>query len=158
MDTGQIITLCSVLATLIVGFASLVVEHRLSRKESYNKRVTEERIKWLNKVRDDYSKIMAALTLKNDSYCNKDLYIDQNEYNNRMYEADVAKYDLISRLNTSTYEGNEYNEILKEFLINLSFSTGSEDKLPKEEKVKLFMTYMNLMLEKEWKKSKKETK
>lgn len=158
MSIGEIISLLTLIGTLLLGFVGLIIEQRMNRKESFNKRVTEERIKWLNKVRDDYSKIMAALSLKKNSFCNKDSYNDQNEYNKNMYEAEIAKYDLISRLNTSTYEGNEYNKDLKDFLLKLSFSIGTETTLPKDEETKLFMIYMNLMLEKEWQKSKKETK
>ena len=101
---------------------------------------------------------MAAIYLKKTSNCNVDNFIDTNVYNERMYEGDVAKFDLISRLNTSTFKGNEFNFTLKTFLENVQLSTGVQNEFPNDDQIEIFMFFMNKMLEQEWQKSKKETR
>ena len=125
-------------------------------REIYNKSVTAERIKWLNKVREDYSIIMAAFEINISGNSNQnEPRIDKNEYDRRMYEAEKARYDLISRLNTSTFDGNEFNYELKSILKKVNFASGDVNEL--KNKKETFMVYMNCMLEQEWQKSKKES-
>ena len=149
-DVTAIITAA---VTLICVIITAVVSVHNINKESYNKRVTEERIKWLNKVRMDYSIIMATIELN----CREEMkscHMNMETYDNRIYMAEMAKYDLISRLNTSKFSGNEYNYILKDILTNTCFAEGNIDFLKQNKDD--FIKYMNLMLEREWDKSKKE--
>ena len=158
MSTNNIITICSVAVSLVVSVITICVELHKFRKESYNKRVTEERIKWLNKVRDDYSIVMAAYTLKSGTHNNRECSIDEETYNNRMYEAEKARFDLISSLNTNKEDGNEYNLFLKTVLEDMDFCSNYSEQLPDKEDIEIFKIYMNKMLEKEWSKSKDESK
>ena len=145
---AAIIALAGVALTAFISIYSL-------NKESYNKRVTEERIRWLNKVREDYSIIMAAYECFASGLSNKnEPRIDKQEYDNRMYEAEKARYDLISRLRTSKYKGNEYNDTIKKILRKMNFTSGNAYIKPEEKEI--FISYMNLMLEQEWDKTKKE--
>ena len=156
------IDIVSIVITSIISIAGIMVPAIIGifqfKKESYNKRVTEERIRWLNKVREDYSTIMAAYDLKHagiNNYCSPQ--VDKNYYDQMMFEATQAKYNLISRLNTNKLEGNEYNYYLKDILSKMEF-IATEKYVFSDEEILLFKEYMNLMLEQEWQKSKKETK
>ena len=53
MEIGQVITLFGIAVPSLLSILTLAYEIRKNRKESYNKRITEERIRWLEKVRDD---------------------------------------------------------------------------------------------------------
>ena len=154
----QIVAAAIAAVATILGVAITAwVSVRNLKKESYNKRVTEERINWLNRVRADYSVIMCAYELKHAGHNNSDPPgIDKNEYDKRMLEAEKAKYDLISRLRESPYPGNEYNPLLKSILLEMRFIP-EQDAFDKE-KIAKFISYMNFMLEAEWDKCKEETR
>lgn len=145
----------SVLGVALTAFISV----KNIKKESFNKRVTEERIRWLNKMRELYGIIIAAWNMKKASHNNYFLpNFDTNFYNEKMVEAEKAKAEFISRLNTSTYFGNEYNFFIKKVLMEMKFIENIDDFQVFEEKIERMNVYVNKMLENEWKKSKKETK
>ena len=125
------------------------------KKESYAKRITESRIEWLERVRGDYSIIMAAYETKYATSNNQQSPVEKDEYNQRMFEAEKARYDLISRLKESPSPSNKYNSVLKEILRKMDYiKTGN--KLSDQEKEQ-FILYMNFMLEDVWDECKKET-
>lgn len=151
---GLIGTLTAAIITAVVGIITFKLESRA-------KRVTEERVKWLNIVRADYSIIMAAYELKKSSINNfRELKVNKEDYDKIMFEAEKARYDLISRLNTNTYEGNEYNYPIKHVLLKMKFVAAmdfnSDKPMVNNNDIEKLMKYMNLMLEREWNKSKKE--
>lgn len=151
-----LITLTGVFITAIVSVYSL-------KKESYNKRVTEERIKWLNKRRELYGTIMAAWKLKKEHINNPNEYNNSNNfkgfYAKKRFEAERAKAEFISRLNTSTYSGNEYNFYIKEVVQEMNFINEIKENELKEldDKIKKMQVYVNKRLEQEWQRSKEET-
>lgn len=154
MDTNITVALIAFLGTVLTGLITLIT----FKVELRNKRITAERIAWLNKVREDYSIIMAAYECLIVGNCNEqEPKIDKAEYDKRMFEAEKAKYDLMSRLRTTKFEGNEYNYMLKEILKQMTFSNGDIKDHRLDKNIEKFKTYMNGMLEKEWDKSKKES-
>ena len=126
------------------------------KKESYAKRITESRIEWLERVRSDYSIIMAAYETKYGISNNEESRIETNEYEQRMFEAEKARYDLISRLRESPSPSNRYNRTLKELLRKMDFIKSGKE-LSDQEKEQ-FIAKMNFMLEDVWDECKKETK
>ena len=156
--TNEIIGLIGALSAAIITAVVGIITFKL---ESRAKRVTEERVKWLNIVRADYSIIMAAYELKKSSINNfRELKVNKEDYDKIMFEAEKARYDLISRLNTNTYEGNEYNYPIKHVLLKMKFVVAmdfnSDKPMVNNNDIEKLMKYMNLMLEREWNKSKKE--
>ena len=161
LEEGSIVDIVTASVTLVCTLVGVIVTAAVSvknlKKESYNKRVTEERVNWLNKVREDYSIIMGAYELKYaGDHNSEEPSIDKNEYDKKMIEAEQAKYDLISRLRVSAYSGNEYNASLKDILFEMHFVKYQKRLTPQKEAE--FVMNMNFMLEAEWDKCKKETR
>ena len=67
MDTNITVALIAFLGTVLTGLITLITFN----VELRNKRITAERIAWLNKVREDYSIIMAAYECLIVGNCNE---------------------------------------------------------------------------------------
>lgn len=163
LDSEVITGIFSVIVAVIAFFGVFVTAAfsvRTAKKESYNKRVTEERIKWLNTMRSLYGTIIAAWKMKRASvnnYYNPNF--DVGFYNKMMFEAEKAKAEFISRLNTSKYDTNQYNFQIKDILQRIDFIKGIDEKYMDDYQkgIELMDFYVNKMLEQEWGRSKEGT-
>lgn len=141
-----------------VGVTAYVSVRKL-KKESYNKRVTEERIRWLNTMRSLYGTIIAGWKMKTAGDNNSQgCKIQKEYYDEKMYEAEKAKAEFISRLNTTTSYGNQYNPFIKSVLEQMDFikKVDSEKFDELNSAVGKMNKVVNMMLEQEWHKSKEE--
>lgn len=137
------------------------------RKQSWCDNVSKERMKWMNEFRNEVGKIIKAIKLfeqceylsslefkndENNNFEHKECEI--NEHLQTILEGEEAKYKLLTRINTNSVKGNEFNFEYKKMLNNLIFS---KDKI-KEFDVDAFMKLTNIILEFEWEKVKKEAR
>lgn len=159
--TAGLFSLAVALIAFLGVFLTATCTMRSAQRESYNKRVTEERIKWLNTMRSLYGTIMAAWKMKSASVNNYfPPNFDVKFYNEMMFEAEKAKAEFLSRLNTSKYETNQFNFQIKDILERIDFirevPLNRVEELQKG--VELMNVYVNKMLEQEWDRSKEETR
>ena len=159
LDFGAIATIISAVFTLVGVIVTIVIGVNNIKKEIYSKNVIDERAKWLTSFRDDLGTFMAAWEMKKNSNNNSNtLNFDKHLYDEMMIEGEKSRYILISKLNTSTLLGNEYNKYLKDHLEKMSLIGGLSINNMNSINEKEFMIFMNLMLENEWQKIKKEAK
>ena len=134
---------------------------RKINKETYSKRVIEERTKWLLKFRELWGDFMSAWEAKSTSVNNfYNPKFDKDKYNDLMIRGENARYQLISMLNTNTVSNNECNFLLKYYLekMNLIKKISVKDmKLIDSEKSNI-LNCCNRVLEKVWQRAKKESK
>lgn len=61
---GAITSIISSILALVGTFLTIFLSVKKVSKDYYNRSITQERIKWLNKMRSDFGIVMAAWNLK----------------------------------------------------------------------------------------------
>ena len=147
MDDAKATIIAAVITVIGVALTAIFTYMQF-KKQQWNETVVKEREKWLKSFRDELGNVMLAYELlasNNFKGCNNCDVIKKGI---------KSKYILISRLNTNSVEGNEYNFEYKELLNKLQFSPQINFK---EFDPKRFIELSNLILEREWQKVKEET-
>ena len=158
---GAITSIISSILAFVGTFLTIFLSVKKVSKDYYNRSITQERIKWLNKMRSDFGIVMAAWNLKQsgtNNYYNPQ--INKDFYDEKMFEAEKAKAEIISRLKTSKLEDNEFNLSIKVTLYKINFikEMTMEEMNQMEDEIELMRINMNNMLEAEWEKSKEEAR
>ena len=149
LDIGVLI---AAVITVVGAVITAVITYHEHKKQQWIGTVAKERIDWLKSFREEIGKIVLAVHEFNKHIEDKDNC--HSNYNETIQNGDSAKYVLISRLNTNSIDGNEFNFSFKEMLLGIDFYGRSKIDFDDEE----FMRLANLILEKEWAKIKEETK
>lgn len=125
------------------------------KHENWVKAVSSSRNHWLNEFRNEASIVVGTINMiKNYVETTTKDEKKVSLTHNLIYEAEVAKAKLITRLNTNKIKGNEYNMVLKNELSNIIF----KERYLKNYNVVAFLELINIILEIEWKKVKRESK
>ena len=101
-----------ILGIIITAMVSITV----LKHESWLKAVSSSRNLWLNEFRNEVAIIVGAINMikHQNLYLKCSSKADRSSSNYKIiYEAEVAKAKLITRLNTNKKIGNEYNKVLK---------------------------------------------
>lgn len=136
----------AVIGVIITALISLLI----FKAQRYSENVSKERMTWLRQFRDEIEKISMGLKINNHTNCCcSSLSEEKLKY---ILEAEGARYKLISRLNTNKKKGNLFNLELKNELEKMDFSVKHD-----EEYMRRIMFLANYILEREWKKVKRES-
>lgn len=142
-----------ILGIIITAVVSITV----LKHESWLKAVSASRNHWLNEFRSEVAIIVGAINMikHQDLYLSEKFKDDEIAYMHKaIYDAEVAKARLYTRLNTNTLKGNEYNSVLKQELTRMIFS----NQFCNAYNVIALQELVNRILEIEWQKVKKESK
>lgn len=128
------------------------------RITNWSKIVSESRNRWINDFRDEIATIVGTIKIIN-SYLNKNVEecnFDNSEFIlDKIYQAEVARARLLTKLNTSSIIGNRNNFPLKELLESIEFKCFKEtdDYIVDE-----IIDATKKILEPEWKRVKDEAR
>jgi len=115
---SEILTLIGVIITVLAGLYTF-------RITNWSKIVSESRNRWINDFRDEIATIVGTIKIIN-SYLNKNLEnydCDNSEFIlEKIYQAEVARARLLTKLNTTSIIGNGNNFPLKELLESIKFN------------------------------------
>ena len=146
--------LSGIIATLVSAAVSFV-SIRFNYHELFARTVSENRMDWINKFRDEISTIVATIKVNNTD-------------DKMLFAAEKAKASLITRLNQDiTKPGNEYNKRMLEELNKVNFDLGeSSNDLKKNSsdlggcngKIEALLDLSRKILEPEWKRVKEEAR
>lgn len=127
-------------------------------KEIYSKNVIEQRTLWIRTFREKLSVFMSAWEAKRISKNNSKIQdFDREKYNELMIKGEEARYYLLSTLNTKTFENNEYNQYLKDCLLEMKLIEKIDSKeLLEDSYTEDFMECANRMLHQVWVRAKEE--
>lgn len=145
MDNGIIAALIGVGGVLITAVVTIVV----AKRQSYSNTVTKERSVWLQHFREEVNSLFAGLyVLRNHFATNKKQFSDIEI--NFISKAVGARASLVTRLKSFPLLGNEFNQTLKEKLMEIDFNSENKD-IEKD-----ILPLINIILEREWEKVKNE--
>lgn len=134
----------ALIGIIITATLSVVALNR----NSWNQTVSQSRNHWLNEFREEFSIIIGTMYYILTVNCNQD------NMNDKIYKAEIARAKLFTRINTNKLEGNEYNASLKSILNEIQFDSNYISK----KNIYALQEMVNRILEVEWEKVKKESR
>lgn len=150
VDAGLATIIASVISISGVALTAFITV-RVAKSKNYSSTVTKERAIWLQHFREEISDITAGL------YALHSFAFDENAKAERLKiiaKAEGSRCSLISRLRSLPIEGNEGNDELKTILVNINFNEDNWDIY--NEYLNQILFYSNMILEREWDKTKGE--
>ena len=135
----------------LIGVAGVALTAGVSfwiyKRQSWATNVSNERVQWLKDFRKEVGEIAEGVLVAKSLGA-----MPEPNKSEVLCRAEAARLRLISRLNTNDVENNPHTLRLKEILFSLDLANGNAyDE-------QAYMRLVNLILEEEWAKVKKETK
>ena len=147
---GDIIALLGVLITLVLGIINRVTISRITKQTKYIDTITIERIKWLEKLRNDISRF-SGLT----SFWVKSLRcLDDTQSHEVLKELDVLRVMIKLRLNPT----GEFDKQIMQALDRIPLLTGKNDLTEMDGELEKLTRLSQGLLKEEWQRVKKESR
>lgn len=153
METAIITALITSLVALVIGLFNAYVNLRVNRKTSFINTVTNERIKWLDKLRENLSNFSAQVYELGQTSTGPELGLGTPEYEEKLIKIRRIQIMLKLQLNPNDIHDQTVTDLIDEIFDLIERS--DLDEIP--DKMDSLVSATQSMLKAEWEKVKHES-